>query len=146
MVARKYDVPRGMVQNLSQTCQGFAAGMIKFCEQMGWGVFAAALDHFSDRLMAGARMDLLELAKVTFIKSRTARIFWENGFRTIASLANADPSDLLPILMQAQPNKLRVKGKDDSQYEEKLLAKANVISASANKILQMQAQVEIDEE
>lgn len=37
LVARKYDVPRGTVQNLSQTCQGFAAGMIKFCEQMEWG-------------------------------------------------------------------------------------------------------------
>lgn len=36
-VARKYDMPRGTVQNLSQTCQGFAAGMVKFCEQMGWG-------------------------------------------------------------------------------------------------------------
>jgi DNA polymerase theta len=36
-VARKYDMPRGTVQTLSQTCQGFAAGMIKFCEQMGWG-------------------------------------------------------------------------------------------------------------
>ena len=72
VVAHKYDVPRGTVQNLSQTCQGFAAGMIKFCEQMGWGVFAAALNHFSDRLVAGARTDLLELSKVTFIKSRTA--------------------------------------------------------------------------
>lgn len=72
VVARRYEVPRGIVQNLSQTCQGFAAGMVKFCEQMGWGVFAAALNHFSDRLMAGARTDLLELSKVTFIKSRTA--------------------------------------------------------------------------
>ncbi|RBQ70587.1 hypothetical protein FVER14953_20773 [Fusarium verticillioides] len=72
IVARKYDVPRGMVQNLSQTCQGFAAGMIKFCEQMSWGVMAAALEHFSDRLVAGARADLLALAKIPFIKSRTA--------------------------------------------------------------------------
>lgn len=37
IVARKYDAPRGTVQTLSQTCQGFAAGMVKFCEQMGWG-------------------------------------------------------------------------------------------------------------
>ena len=37
VVALKYDMPRGIVQNLSQTCQGFAAGMIKFCELMGWG-------------------------------------------------------------------------------------------------------------
>lgn len=36
-VARKYDMPRGAVQNLAQTCQGFAAGMVKFCESMGWG-------------------------------------------------------------------------------------------------------------
>jgi hypothetical protein len=33
---------------------------------------AAILDHFSDRLKAGARSDLLALAKITFIKSRTA--------------------------------------------------------------------------
>ncbi|KAK3310567.1 P-loop containing nucleoside triphosphate hydrolase protein [Chaetomium strumarium] len=71
-VAQKYDMPRGSVQNLAQTCQGFAAGMIKFCETMGWVAMAAILDHFSDRLKAGARSDLLALAKITFIKSRTA--------------------------------------------------------------------------
>jgi DNA polymerase theta len=52
-VARKYDIPRGMVQNLAQTCHGFAAGMIKFCERMNWGALVAVLDHFSDRLRAG---------------------------------------------------------------------------------------------
>ncbi|KAF5671355.1 DNA polymerase theta subunit [Fusarium circinatum] len=134
IVARKYDVPRGMVQNLSQTCQGFAAGMIKFCEQMSWGVMAAALEHFSDRLVAGARADLLALAKIPFIKSRTARVFWENGFRTVATIANADPTELFPILMQAQPNKIRLKGKDNDKYEEKLLVKAKVISDAASKI------------
>ena len=37
VVARKYDTPRGTVQTLAQTCTGFAAGMVKFCEHMGWG-------------------------------------------------------------------------------------------------------------
>ncbi|KAM6526664.1 hypothetical protein FSOLCH5_002758 [Fusarium solani] len=146
LVARKYDVPRGTVQNLSQTCQGFAAGMIKFCEQMGWGVMAAALDHFSDRLIAGARADLLALAKIPFIKSRTARVFWENGFRTVATIANADPAELLPVLMQAQPNKIRLKGKDNDKYEEKLMVKAKVISDAANKIWRLQMQAELEEE
>ncbi|KAL4728623.1 hypothetical protein ACLX1H_005374 [Fusarium chlamydosporum] len=146
VVARKYDVPRGMVQNLSQTCQGFAAGMIKFCEQMGWGVMAAALDHFSDRLVAGARADLLALARIPFIKSRTARVFWENGFRTVATIANADPTELLPVLMQAQPNKIRLKGKDNDKYEEKLLVKAKVISDAASKIWKLQMQAEMEEE
>lgn len=146
VVARKYDMPRGTVQNLSQTCQGFAAGMIKFCEQMGWGVLAAALDHFSDRLIAGARADLLALAKITFIKSRTARVFWENGFRTVAAIANADPMELLPVLMQAQPNKIRLKGKDSEKLEEKLMIKAKVISDSANRLWRIQMQASLEEE
>jgi hypothetical protein len=42
-------------------------GLLTFSSAMG-----AALDHFSDRLKAGARADLLALAKITFVKSRTA--------------------------------------------------------------------------
>ncbi|PNY28824.1 DNA polymerase theta [Tolypocladium capitatum] len=144
VVSRKYDMPRGTVQTLSQTCQGFAAGMIKFCEQMGWGVMAAGLDHFSDRLMAGARTDLLELAKIPFIKSRTARVFWESGYRSVAAIANADAKELLPVLMQAQPNKIRLKTQNDEKLEEKMLAKAEVISAAANRLWQSQMRAEID--
>ncbi|KAM0283614.1 hypothetical protein ACHAQH_002392 [Verticillium albo-atrum] len=120
VVARKYDVHRGAIQTLSQTCTGFAAGMIKFCEQMGWGIMSAALDHFSDRLRAGARADLLALAKITFIKSRTAP--------------------------QAQPSKVRIKGQEDSQYEEKMMAKAQVISSSANRLWQIEIQHDLYEE
>ena len=58
-VARKYDVPRGSVQSLVQVCEGFAAGMIKFCERMQWGMLQSVLEHMRDRLKAGARADLL---------------------------------------------------------------------------------------
>lgn len=61
---------------------------------------AAILDHFSDRLKAGARSDLLALSKIAFIKSRTARVFYENGFKSVAAIANADPRELVPVLMQ----------------------------------------------
>ncbi|KAG5974958.1 hypothetical protein E4U55_007949 [Claviceps digitariae] len=145
-VARKYDMPRGSVQTLSQTCQGFAAGMVKFCEHMDWGVMAAALDHFSDRLMAGARAELLALSKVPFIKSRTARVFFDNGYRSVAALANANPSDLVPILMQAQPNKLRTKSQRDEMMAKKMLAKAEVISSAANRLWNIQMQAEMDVE
>ncbi|OAA73140.1 DNA-directed DNA polymerase theta [Cordyceps fumosorosea ARSEF 2679] len=144
VVARKYDSPRGAVQTLSQTCHGFAAGVIKFCQHMDWGLMAAALDHFSDRLLAGARTELLSLAKIPFIKSRTARVFWENGFRTVGTIANADPKELVPILKQANPSKSRVKGLDIAKYEEKLLSKANIISASANRLWSIQMQAEMD--
>ncbi|KAH9902288.1 P-loop containing nucleoside triphosphate hydrolase protein [Xylariomycetidae sp. FL2044] len=144
-VAQKYDTPRGTVQNLAQTCQGFAAGMIKFCEQMNWGAMAAILDHFSDRLKAGAKADLLALSKITFVKSRTARVFYDNGFKTVAAVANADPKELVPVLLQAQPSKLRLKSKDEQKYEEKLLVKAQVIADSANRLWQIEMQQDMDE-
>ncbi|TLS27380.1 hypothetical protein PpBr36_05298 [Pyricularia pennisetigena] len=146
VVARKYDVPRGTVQNLAQNCQGFAAGMIKFCEHMGWGAMASVLDHFSDRLKAGAKSDLLSLAKIIFIKSRTARVFWDNGFKSVASVANADPEQLVPILMQAQSNKIRLNTHDDRQVKEKLLIKARAITESANRLWQREMQEELVEE
>jgi replicative superfamily II helicase len=98
-VAKKYDTPRGFVQNLAQTCHGFGAGMIKFCERMGWGMMAAVLDHMLDRLKAGARADLLEMCQVAFVKSRMARMFWEHGFRSVRAIAEAEKGDLVPILL-----------------------------------------------
>ena len=99
LVARKFEVPRGFVQTLAQICEGFAAGMIKFCDKMGWGMLKAALEHMSDRLKAGARADLLELAKIPFVKSRTARVFWENGYKGLRSVSEADPKELVPVLL-----------------------------------------------
>ncbi|KAH7417138.1 DEAD/DEAH box helicase [Cadophora sp. MPI-SDFR-AT-0126] len=146
VVARKYDIPRGIVQNLAQTCHGFAAGMIKFCERMNWGALAAVLDHFSDRLRAGAKADLLALAEITYVKSRTARVFWENGLKTVAAIAAADVKDIWPILLQAQPKKVRIKGDEEAKYREKLIQKANMISASATRLWEKQMREELEEE
>ena len=52
----------------------------------------------------------------------------------MAAVANADPSELLPILMQAQPNKARLEVRDEQRFEEKLLAKARIITDSANRL------------
>jgi DNA polymerase theta len=62
-------------------------------------------------------------------------VFWDNGFKTVAAVANSDPKELVPILMQAQPNKIRLEEQDDDRYAEKVLAKARIIIESANKIL-----------
>ncbi|TGO27917.1 hypothetical protein BPAE_0035g00610 [Botrytis paeoniae] len=145
-VARKYDLPRGIIQNLAQTCHGFAAGMINFSKKMDWGALAAVLDHFSDRLKAGAKSDLLALAEITFIKSRTARIFWDNGYKTVGAVAGADSKELIPVLLMAQPKKLRLASDDEEKYHAKLLAKATKIVESANRIWERQMQQEIYEE
>ena len=66
---------------------------------MNWGMMAAVLDHMRDRLEAGARADLLEMAQVPFVKSWTARLLRDNGFKNLRALAEAEPKDLVPVLM-----------------------------------------------
>ncbi|EED16871.1 DNA-directed DNA polymerase theta, putative [Talaromyces stipitatus ATCC 10500] len=147
-IASRYNVPRGIVQTLAQTCHGFAAGMVKFCQRMGWGMLAVVLEHMRDRLQAGARDDLLEMAQVTHVKSWTARLLWENGFRSVRALASADAKDIVPVLMMARSRKSQSQTNTEKEVERhaaKLARKAEAIIASANKIYERQMQVEIDE-
>lgn len=133
-VARKYDSTRGFVQTLAQTCEGFASGTIQFCDRMGWGMLKSVLDHMCDRLKAGARADLLDLAKIPFVKSRTARVLWDNGFKSLMAVAEADPKDLVPVLLQAQPGKTRIFGDDEEKFRQKVMMKAEIIVSSANRL------------
>lgn len=144
VVATKYEMPRGFVQNLAQTCEGFAAGMIKFCERMGWGMLLSVLERMCDRLKAGAKFDLLDLAKIPFVKSRTARVFWENGLKSVRAVAAADATDVVPILLLAQPNKFKVNGDEEAKLHQKLLAKAVIIVSAASRLWERQQQVEIE--
>ncbi|KAG2416949.1 hypothetical protein HFD88_008166 [Aspergillus terreus] len=148
VIANRYRIPRGAIQTLAQQCHGFAAGMVKFCQRMGWGMLAAVLDHMRDRLEAGARADLLEMAQVTYVKGWTARLLRENGFRNLRALAEADAKDLVPVLMMANPRKAQknqLDPADAERYSKKLLAKAEIIVASANKIWEREMQLELDE-
>ena len=148
-IALRYGVPRGQVQNLAQTCHGFAAGMIKFCERMGssFSLLGAVLEHMLDRLRAGARADLLEMAQVTFVKSRMARLFWENGFKSVRMLAEARVEDLLPIMMLSQKI---WKGKGNykeamAKLQEKVRSKAEVVVNSAGRVWERMMLIELDE-
>ena len=213
-ISLRYNLPRGHIQNLAQTCHGFAAGMIKFCQRMatpiprqapitshttiehttlisdegellngigtpargppittstgtlsdpqasGFSMLAAVLEHMQSRLYAGARADLLEMAQVTFVKGRMARLLYENGFKSVRALSEADPKkDILPIMMQVSGWKLRQIERDVQQegreiggqtrpaveqmyelrrtkLEEKLLRKAEVMVRSAGFIFE----------
>ncbi|KAI1834721.1 hypothetical protein DTO027I6_6967 [Penicillium roqueforti] len=147
-IAQRYNTPRGAVQTLAQQCHGFAAGMVKFCQRMNWGMMAAVLDHMRDRLEAGARADLLEMAQVTFVKSWTARLLRDNGFKNLRALAEAEPKDLVPVLMMANPRKAQksqLYPTETERYAAKLLVKAETIIAHATKIWEREMQFEVEE-
>jgi DNA polymerase theta len=113
---------------------------------MEWGMLGAVLEHMLDRLRAGARADLLEMAKVAFVKSRMARLFWENGFKSVRALSEAGAHDLVPVMMQAQARKLRLQGEAAEKLKTKLLAKAEIIVSSASRIWERQQMVQWEEE
>ena len=141
-IALRYNVPRGQIQNLAQTCHGFAAGMIKFCERMGssFTLLAKVLEHMQDRLRAGARADLLEMSQVTFVQSRMARLLWENGFKSVRMLAEANVEDLVPVMMLINKRKWKDTNGGDEDVEkklrEKVREKAEVMVQSAGKVWQ----------
>jgi replicative superfamily II helicase len=147
-ISLRYNVPRGQIQNLAQSCHGFAAGMIKFCERMGSGfsLLGAVLEHMCDRLRAGARADLLDLAKVAFVKSRMARLLWENGFKSVRMLAEARVEDIVPVIMLAQKKKIKA---GDQAGEDKVLqkvrSKAEIIVKSAGGVWEAMMLEELDE-
>ncbi|KAI5303095.1 hypothetical protein KEM56_000037 [Ascosphaera pollenicola] len=154
-VAAKYNVPRGSVQNLATTCHGFAWGMVRFCQRMGWDMLAVVLEHMRDRLEAGAKADLLEMAQVAYVKGHTARLLRDNGFKNLKALAEADAKDLVPVLLMAQPGSSRKsKGAEENttgsqkpgRLEQKMLERAEIIVASANRVWEREMEyVEIEE-
>lgn len=111
---------------------------------MGWGMLSAVLEHMIDRLRAGARADLLEMAQVVFVKSRMARILWENGFKSVRALAEARVEDLVSVMMMAQARR-KVQGEAAEKLRGKLLEKAEVIVSSANRLWQKQQLLELEE-
>lgn len=115
---------------------------------MGWGMLKAALEHMVDRLKAGAKADLLELARIPFVKSRTARVFWESGYKGLRAVAEAEAKDLLPVLLLAQPknkSQSRLDKDEEVRYHQKLLLKAEIIVGAANRLWErQQQQIEIE--
>ncbi|KAI4182600.1 MAG: hypothetical protein L6R41_005888 [Letrouitia leprolyta] len=144
-VARKFEIPRGFVQTLAQTCEGFAAGMIQFCATLGLGMLKSVLEHMSDRLKAGARADLLELARIPFVKSRTARVFWENGMQSLRAVAEAETKELVPLLLLAQPKRYNVAMADDERYQQKLFLRSQVIIEAASRLWAREQQADMVE-
>jgi len=71
-----------------------------FCKELGWENLAILLGKFRERLVLGVRSDLLELAKLPYVKGFTARVFWDGGMKSIDMIAESDVDDILPLLQK----------------------------------------------
>ncbi|BFZ62187.1 hypothetical protein YB2330_003269 [Saitoella coloradoensis] len=106
-VAAKFDIERGFLQSLTSLSGGFASMVGAFCTKLGWGTLAMLLEHFRDRLMFGVKDDLLELAKLPYVKSATARMLAQNGLKNIHLVAAASPEDIVKLLKEMRAGRDR---------------------------------------
>jgi hypothetical protein len=67
-------------------------------------------------------------------KSRMARMFWEHGLRSVRAIAEAEKKDLVPILMLAQPRKMKQEPDAVEKYMRKLDERSGWIIDHASRL------------
>lgn len=70
-----------------------------FCNRLGWFNLELLVNQFQSRLMFGVQRQLLDLIRISLLSSpHRARLFYNAGFTTIASLATCDLKKIEKIL------------------------------------------------
>jgi replicative superfamily II helicase len=131
-VAREFGVARGFVQSLATTCRGFAATTAAFCRVMGWSGLAVLVEHYSWRLDVGVAEELAGLARLPWVRSVTARVFWQHGLRSIEAVADAPVERVLAVLIAALPQRVRRAELDAMQ--RRLRGRAETVVAAARRL------------
>lgn len=144
-VATKYHAPRGAVQQLASTARGFAATSAIYCRVMGWSGLAVLLDHYAERLDLGVKDDLVDLARLPFVKSATARVFHENGLRNVEMVAKEGKEKIMEILWSAQPRRLQILAEKDEKMRARVMERAAIVVRAAQRLWDAECLVELDE-
>lgn len=150
-VATKFSCPRGAVQQLAITARGFAATSATFCRVMGWSGLAVLLDHYTSRLDMGVRDDLVELARLPFVKSKTARVFWEEGLKKVEDVMREGVEKVEDVLWKSLPERVRRKRDEAGDGEEgrklagMMRERAEIVVRAAERLWKAECEVVLDE-
>ncbi|KAI5804542.1 P-loop containing nucleoside triphosphate hydrolase protein [Geopyxis carbonaria] len=146
-VAKKFEMARGFLQSLSTTCRGFATTSALFCRVMGWTGLAVLMEHYSWRLDLGVKDDLIDLAKLPFVKSATARVFHDMGLKNVEIISKANIEKVVEAFFVAQPKKLRLRDGEVQKLTGRLREKAEVVISAAERLYnqELAAAVELEE-
>jgi DNA polymerase I-like protein with 3'-5' exonuclease and polymerase domains len=104
-VARRYGASKGLLQTLQSAAGTFAGMVTVFCNRLGWKNLELLLSQFQSRLMFGVERELCELVQISLLNGFRARVLYNAGFHTLASLATANPIAVETCLRNAVPFK-----------------------------------------
>ncbi|KAK3590231.1 hypothetical protein CHS0354_041297 [Potamilus streckersoni] len=95
-VAEKFQIPRGFIQNLLTGTASFATCVLHFCEELDeFWAFQDLLGNFVKRLTYCVTAELIPLMEIPGVKLGRAKLLFSAGFKTLSSIANADPEALV---------------------------------------------------
>ena len=103
LVAQKYNVPKGLLQNLQLSSSTFAGMVTVFCSKLGWKNLELLLAQFQSRLEFGIERELCELVQISALSGAHARVLYNAGFHTLTALAMANPIAMESCLRKAFP-------------------------------------------
>ncbi len=104
-VARRYGASKGLLQTLQSAAGTFAGMVTVFCNRLGWKNLELLLSQFQSRLMFGVERELCQLVQISLLNGFRARVLYNAGFHTLASLATANPIAIETCLRNAVPFK-----------------------------------------
>ena len=127
VVARRYGANRGMLQSLQGSSATFAGMVTVFCEKLGWTNMELLLSQFQSRLSFGVERELCDLVRISLLNAARARMLYNAGYHTIASVAAAPPSEIENILHNAAPFVSGRKRGQETETEVRERSEARVI-------------------
>ena len=127
VVARRYGANRGMLQSLQGSAATFAGMVTVFCEKLGWTNMELLLSQFQSRLSFGVERELCDLVRISLLNAARARMLYNAGYHTIASVAAAPPSQIENILHNAAPFVSGLKRGKETETEVRERSEARVI-------------------
>jgi hypothetical protein len=105
VICAKYRQDRGWVQALQDRSGRMAAAVSALCDSMGFEDIHKLLAVLQDRILAGARTEILALTAISCIKAPRARVLYRAGFCTVDALAKARPDKLVEALQAGHNGK-----------------------------------------
>ncbi|CAH0552619.1 unnamed protein product [Brassicogethes aeneus] len=95
-VSEKYQINRGIVQNLMVSAATFSSNVVQFCEELEefWS-FSHLLKGMSTRLSHCCVKELIPLMELPAVKQGRAKQLYNAGYKNLQSVAKANVNDLM---------------------------------------------------
>ena len=133
VVARRYGANRGMLQSLQGSAATFAGMVTVFCQKLGWTNMELLLSQFQSRLSFGVERELCDLVRISLLNAGRARMLYNAGYHTVASLASAPHPEIENILHNAAPFVSGLKRGQETEAEVRERSEARVIWVAGRK-------------